>query len=131
MGIATIADLNEAILGLHTGYLGRVETISGNTAMVQPLTLYKSTNENAKKRSLASAVIPQNIKFKTEVLRYMVSSTTSATKTILVPDDLAVGDIVFVGICERDITYAKNGVISEATNRHHNINDGVIIRVVR
>lgn len=131
MGLVTVAELNEKILNIHTAYLGKVEAINGNKAMVQPLTVYKATNGAAKQRSLASALIPPNIKYKTEVLSYMRTATTGATKTILVPDNLAVGDIVYVGICDRDITYAKNGVISEATNRHHNINDGVILRVVR
>lgn len=119
------------ILNVHTAYLGEVKGIDGNMARVQPLTMYKAIGGTAKQSSIVSAVIPKNIKYKEETVTYMETNYTSRTKTFLVPDKLAVGDIVYVGICDRDITYAKDGKISEATNRHHNINDGVILRVVR
>ena len=125
-------DLNieKQILNIHTAYLGKVLSIDGTTARLQPLTTYKATNGIAKEQSTTSAVIPPNIKFSTERITYL-TGTEAVSKMIVVPASLAVGDIVYVGVCDRDITYAKNGVISEATQRHHNINDGVILRVVR
>ena len=121
----------EAVLQIHTAYLGKVLSVDGNTARIQPLTMYKTIDGQPKEQSTTKAIIPPNIKFKTEQITYLESETSHKTKTIVVPANLAVGDIVYVGVCERDITYAKNGVIREATPRHHDINDGVILRVLR
>lgn len=123
--------INDKILEVHTHYLGRVEAINGSTATLQPLTEYKARGGEGKQQSLTSAIIPPNIKYKSKTITYMKSSTSSETMAVLVPDSLAVGDIVMVGICDRDITYAKTGKIGTATQRHHDINDGVILQFVR
>lgn len=118
--------INSRILDLHTAYLGRVERINGDKAIVKPLTKYKAYGGNSAEQSVAPAFIPSNIKYTTETI-----TIDGAEKTVLVPDDLSVGDIVFVGVCDRDITYARYGEISEPkSKRHHNINDGVILRVL-
>lgn len=124
------AMIEKYLLNIHTGYLGKVLSVEGKTARIQPLTLYKAVGGNAKEAKPTSAYVPLNIKYKPEKITYMKTATTSETKTVLVPDELKNGDIVFVGICERDISNAINGIISEETNRHHDINDGVILKVV-
>lgn len=118
------------ILNIHTAYLGKVLSVNGNTARLQPLSMYKALKGSAKEQSTTTAVIPSNIKFATKQITYRISDTRTETQTVVVPANLAVGDIVFVGVCDRDITFAKNGIIKEATPRHHNINDGVILRVL-
>lgn len=123
--------IDSKILNIHTGYLGKVLSVNGSSARVQPLTMYKAIGGKAKQQSPVTAVVPPNIKYSKETITYRVSDTASQTKTVLVPSSLSVGDIVYVGVCDRDISHAKNGKIAEATNRHHNINDGVIIRVVK
>ena len=123
--------IDEKVLNIHTGYLGRVTMINGSTARIQPLTVSKAVGGNATQQSIVNAVIPQGIKYKEETITYMVSEYSTETKTVLIPDKLAVGDIVYVGVCDRDISHAKNGIIGEATSRHHNINDGVILQVVK
>lgn len=122
--------IEQKLLNVRTAFLAKVLKVAGNTARVQPLETYKPVGGTAKKKSPVSAVIPRNIKYRAETLTYMESADTKKTKTILVPDNLAVGDIVFVGVCDRDISNAKRGIISEATSRHHNENDGVILRVL-
>lgn len=120
----------QQILNIRTSYLAKVTGISGNTARVQPLHMHKAVNGKAEKAKENSAVIPRNIKYSTSTITYKTANDTTKSMTVLVPADLAIGDIVYVGVCDRDITYAKNGKIGEATNRHHNINDSVIIRVM-
>ena len=122
--------IEKALLSIRTAYLGKVLSISGNEAIIQPLNTYRAVGGNVEQSSTTNAFIPQNIKYKEETITYMISNTQTKTKTVLTPDNLAVGDIVFVGICDRDITHAKKGIIGEATERHHDINDGVILRVL-
>lgn len=107
------AAIEEAILRVRTAYKGKVVSIKGSRALVQP----------TDKTSPVSAIIPPNIKQKSENITYMASEGVTETKTILIPDTLSVGDIVFVGISDRDIS-------DNPTNRHHDINDGVILRVL-
>lgn len=123
--------IKKALLNIHTGYLAKVLKVDGNTARLQPLNTYKAVGGTTQQASTTSAVIPNNIKCKEKTITYMVSNVSSETTTVLVPDTLSIGDIVYVGVCDRDITNAKNGKIGEVTTRHHNINDGVILRVVR
>lgn len=123
--------IDSKILNIHTAYLGKVVSISGNTARVQPLTMSKAIGGKSAEQSTTTAVIPPNIKYRADKITYRISDDRSETTTVLVPDSLAVGDTVYVGVCDRDISFAKKGIIGKATSRHHNINDGVILRVVR
>ena len=122
--------IKQAILDVHTTYLAKVISISGNVARLQPLTIYKALGGEAKEPSPTTAIIPPNLKIGEKTITYMVSDTQTETTTVLVPENLSVGDIVQVGVCERDISNAIKGIISEATNRHHDINDGIILRFV-
>lgn len=122
--------IDKAVLNIRTAYLAKVLDVKGKTARLQPLTVYKAVGGSAKAQKTTTAVIPQNIKFKEETITYMTSDTATAQTTVLTPQNLAVGDIVYVGVCDRDITNAVKGIISEATPRHHDINDGVILRVL-
>lgn len=122
--------IEKQILNIRTAYLGKVLSIDGKMARIQPLTKYKAVNGQMKEQSTTTAVIPPNIKFTLERITYLVSENETETRSIAVPASLNIGDIVYVGVCDRDITHAKNGVIGEATQRHHNINDGVILRVL-
>lgn len=123
-------EIEKQILNIRTQYLAKVIGISGKEARLQPLAMYKAAGGKAKKSEPTTAFIPANIKYKTESITYMVSENDTETKTVLVPDNLSVGDIVCVGVCDRDISHAKNGIISESTARHHDVNDGVILRVL-
>lgn len=123
--------VNQKILNIHTSYLGKVLSVKGDTARLKPLGVYRATGGEAMEQKTTTALIPPNIKFRTETITYRISDTESESKTVLMPENLAVGDIVYVGICDRDISNAKNGNTNEATARHHNINDGVILQVVR
>lgn len=122
--------INEAILSIHTAYIAEVLSVKNNKARLQPLTVHKAKGGTVEKQAPTEAFIPKNIKTKTETITYMISETMSETKDVIVPSDLAVGDIVYVGVCDRDISNAIKGEIREATPRHHNINDGVILRVL-
>ena len=119
------------LLNIHTAYLARVVSVSGTQARLQPLSVYKAVGGNAQEQSTTTAVIPPNIKSKAQTITYRMSETESESTTVLIPEVLSAGDIVYVGVCDRDISNAKLGEVGEATNRHHNINDGVILQVVR
>lgn len=122
--------INGKIINIHTAFIGKVLAIDGNIARVQPLTYSKNASGTLKEQTPVAVYIPQNIKVKQETLTYMVSTYTSATKTIIVPDSIVAGDIVYCGVSERDITTENlSGKIAKPT-RHHDINDSVILAVL-
>lgn len=122
--------IEKALLNVRTAYLAKVVTVNGNRAIVQPLDTYKVMGGKATQRKPVSALIPPNIKLATQTITYLISAEQSESITVLVPDNLSTGDIVMVGVCDRDITNAQRGIINGVTDRHHNINDSVIIRYV-
>ena len=121
--------INSKIINIHTAFIGKVLSVNGSIARVQPLTYSENTSGDLKEQTPVAVYIPQNVKFKRETITYMKSQYDAATETVIVPDTVACGDIVYCGVSERDIT-AENlsGKIAKPT-RHHDINDSVILAV--
>lgn len=113
------------LLNIRTADLATVLSVSGKTARLQPLTMRKAVGGQPEKQTTITAIVPPFVKVKEERI-----ICDSIDIKVLVKDDLKPGDLVCVGFCDRDITHAKSGAIREATNRHHNSNDAVILRVL-
>lgn len=123
--------IEQRVLSIHTAFLAKVISVDNDGATVQPLmSLKSSTTGEQTAVGYVRVTVPENVKFKREDITYRISDTSSVTKTVIVPDDIAVGDIVYIGICERDITNAKTGGAELATMRAHDMNDGVILCVL-
>lgn len=139
--------VNDKILNLHTAFLAEVKTVDGDTAKVQPLQNYRMAAGNAAAQEVVTVLVPQNIKYHIETIEYMTGAAAATTVTeshsavtilqpetekieVCVPDELSAGDLVVCIVCERDITNAKKGLTEQPTNRHHDMNDSVIIRVL-
>ena len=123
--------IEQRILSIHTAFLAKVISVDNDGATAQPLMSLKSSATGEQTAvGYIRVTVPKNVKFKREDITYRISDTSSVTKTVIVPDDIAVGDIVYIGICERDITNAKTGGAELATMRAHDMNDGVILCVL-
>ena len=122
--------VNGKLINIHTAFIGKVLSVNGNTARVQPLTYSKNISGELKEQTPVAVYIPQNIKVKQETITYRTGQDSSKTITVIVPDAVTGGDIVYCGVSERDIT-AENlsGKIATPT-RHHDINDSVILAVL-
>ena len=84
----------------HTNFIGKIVGINFNTATIQPLIMYKVYGEKAQRT--AEVTISQS--------------------------ELKTGDTVYCGVCERDITEARNGNMALSnTGRHHSLSDSVVI----
>ncbi len=130
--------INNKLLNLHTAYLAKVISTNGNTAKIQPLGMSKAYGETAQEQSVLSSVpiLKSAHKVKTKTITYIKDvdfdkkevTTDTATITEVVP--ISAGDIVYCGVCERDITEAKNGINSTPAIGHHSMSDSVIIGVL-
>lgn len=107
--------IDQRLLDMHTAYIGKVLSVNGSTATVQPLGMYKQYGETAKKQAVVSAVVSQNAKYKI---------TPSGESAVFTP--LQAGDVVLCICCDRDITEAKNGLNSLPAIGHHSLSDSVI-----
>ena len=130
--------VKSSVLRIHTAYIARVESVSDDKAVVAPLTYSKDVNGNLLEQAPVTAYVPQNVKFEEKEITYVTSvsgslesgiSTETETAAVFVPAELAQGDIVLCIVCERDITYAVQGRLSEPS-RMHDMNDSVIIKVL-
>lgn len=121
--------IESKILGIHTGYLAAVLSVSGDYAVVQPLTYSRDTSGETVKQPTVRAYVPQNVKYEVRKIKYRITSDDYETAEVLVPAPLEENDIVYCGVCERDISAAISGQ-SENPTRHHNINDSVILKVL-
>lgn len=119
--------IQQTLKNLHTAYLGKVLSVKGNTATVQPLGLTKAYGEKAKAQAIVSNIPIAFTKTKTEEITYMVSETKTETKTIIVPSTLARGDIVVCVVCDRDITEARKGNNALPPVGEHSLSDSVIV----
>lgn len=115
--------INQRLMDTHTSYLGKIISINLNLMTVQPLSMYKIYGEKAKTSSIIKN-IPVLCPYK---YVYLVDEETNELIEIE-QKSLETGDIVYCGVCERDITEAKKGNIAASSiGRHHNLSDSVVI----
>lgn len=134
--------LEQALLQLHTAFLGRVVSFneSAGTASVQPLTLTQPVGGNAIKQPLLKDIpVLANARYK---LKYMnppyckaqcsegsVTGNLTAEKHITM-EPLATGNIVLCITSERDITAARRGRSEVPALGHHQQKDSIVVGVL-
>lgn len=134
--------LEQALLQLHTAFLGRVVSFneSAGTASVQPLTLTQPVGGNAVKQPLLKDIpVLANARYK---LKYMnppyckaqcsegsVTGNLTSEKHITM-EPLAAGNIVLCVTCERDITAARRGRSEVPAFGHHQQKDSIVVGVL-
>ena len=130
--------IESKLVALHTGFVGKVLSVSGEYAAVMPLTYSKSSTGVLTEQAQVTAYVPAHIKREVKTITYLTSvagsesSVTSESESadVLVDADLEAGDIVYCGVCERDFTAEQlNGDIVEPTRRH-DANDAIILAVL-
>lgn len=96
--------INNALMQTHTAFCGKVISVDGSFAKVQPLNMVKAVGGKAQKQ----AVIP-----KVPILQHVTG--------------IAVGDTVFCMCAERDITETRKGNFALPVQGRHMLSDAVIV----
>lgn len=104
--------INNALMQTHTAFCGKVLSVSGNFAKVQPLNMVKAVGGNAQKQAVITKV---PILQPTYTPAYGWSCNIKA------------GDTVFCVCAERDITEVRKGVFAVPAQGHHMLSDAVIV----
>lgn len=134
--------LEQALLRLHTAFLGRVVSFNetAGTASVQPLTLSKPMGSAAVKQPLLKDIpVLANARYR---LKYMnppyckvrcsegsITGNLTAEKHITMAP-LGAGDLVLCVTCERDITAARRGRSEVPALGHHQQKDSLVVGVL-
>lgn len=112
--------INKKLLDLHTAFLAKILSVSGNQAKIQPLGLTKEIGGTARPYAPVSSVpFTRNSRYK-----------LSADGGVLTASAVTNGDIVICVCCDRDITEAKCGKNVLPPVGHHNMSDCIIIGVL-
>ena len=142
--------IEQALLNTHTGFFGKVMSVKGFTAKVQPLQQYKAVGGTAKKHAvLLSVPILHNVrKWREREITFTDEDTTDGDTnmssvvaappdkshkhkfTVYDPIPIEKGDIVYCVCADREITQTKKGKFALPTLGHHNLTDAVIIGVI-
>lgn len=125
------------MLSVHTSYIGRVLSVSGDlsSAKILPLGKTKEYGKNAKEQTPLSNVpvlYSARWKFEKKKLRYIssVEDTTHKEIDILVPTDIEAGDLVLCVCCERDINAARKGRNVVPPVGHHSMSSSVVVGIL-
>lgn len=144
--------IEDKILEINVAYVAKVLSCTEKTATVQPLTMVKQYGKKAQTPAVVSDVpILESAKYKMgypfSTISYVknVSVTTEkegkyvtdvslnvekAEIDVIVPTDLAVGDLVFCVCSDRNSTEAKNGTMSTPPVGHHSLSDSFIVGIL-
>ena len=128
--------IEDKLMNLHTAYIGKVLSVNGAQAKVQPLNMVKQYGKEAEKQKPITAYIHNNARYKlrTETLKYVSNVTNHSPvfseKEIMVSSPISAGDIVICVCAERDITEAKRGKLATPSLGHHSLSDSVIIGIL-
>ena len=130
--------IEKKLKDLHTAYLAKVLTVSGNKATVQPLGLIKEYGGATKKQAIVSNIPIATKKITSKSITFVSDATlsgetlnaTKKTENIAVVSPIVSGDIVICVCCDRDITDAKNGINGLPALGDHSLSNSVIVGVL-
>ena len=113
--------INNALMQTHTAFCGKVISVSGNLAKVQPLNMVKAIGGKAQKQAVITNVPILQPTYKAEV-------TYNGNKcSVSYKNDIKAGDTVFCVCAERDITETIKGKFALPVMGRHMISDAVIV----
>lgn len=123
--------IEKRLLDLHCAYVGKVISVSGDTARVQPLGLIKSTGGTAVKQAVVEDVpIACRYKISTKTLAYTDENGAAATQVVAVPSRIGAGDLVVCVCADRDITEAVQGKNVLPPAGMHGLSDSIIVAIL-
>lgn len=110
--------VEQALLQLHTGFCGKVVSVSGNLATVQPLNMVQAVGGQPQKQ----AVIP-NCPVIDGAVKFTSLSPAAARR-------VQAGDIVYCVCADRDITETRTGTFAVPVSGHHSLAGAVVVGIL-
>lgn len=110
--------IEQALLQIHTGFCGKVISVSGNLATVQPLNMIQAIGGQPQKQAVIPncPVIDSAVKF--------TSLSPAAVRRV------QAGDTVYCVCADRDITETRTGAFATPVSGHHTLSGAVVIGIL-
>jgi len=113
--------INNALMVTHTAFCGKVISVKGNLAKVQPLNMVKAKGGNAQKQAVITDVPILQPAYKATVTYEGEECEVKYTC------DIKAGDTVYCVCAERDITETRKGKFALPVQGRHMLSDAVIV----
>lgn len=110
--------IEQALLQVHTGFIGKAVSVKGNLATVQPLNLVKSVGG----QPVMQAVV-ENCPVLDGAVKFLNTSPASVRR-------VQAGDIVYCVCADRDISETRLGVAATPVAGHHMISSAVVVGIL-
>lgn len=110
--------IDQALLQVHTGFFGKVISVNGNLATIQPLNMIKAVGGQPKKQ----AVIP-NCPVLDSAVKFTSLSPVEARRT-------QAGDTVYCVCADRDVSETRSGNFATPIIGHHELSGAVVVGIV-
>lgn len=110
--------IEQALLQVHTGFVGRVVGVSGNLASVQPLNMVKAVGGQPQRQ----AVIP-NCPILDSAVKFTSLSPVAVRR-------VQAGDTVYCVCADRDISETRAGAFATPVPGHHTLAGAVVIGIL-
>lgn len=107
--------IENALMQTHTAFCGKVLSVSGGFAKVQPLNMVKAVGGKSQKQAVIVNV---------PILKPTYKPDVSSEKYVC---DIKAGDTVFCVCAERDITETRKGKFALPVYGRHRLSDAVIV----
>lgn len=110
--------IEQALLQVHTGFIGKVISVKGNMATVQPLNMVKSVGGQP-----AVQAVVENCPVLDSAVKFLTTSPASIRR-------VQGGDIVYCVCADRDISETRLGTIAAPAAGHHMISSAVVVGIL-
>ena len=117
--------IEQALLNVHTGFIAKIVSISGDIATIQPLAMNKAVGGESSVPAIITAcpVIRSCGKYESFICQATGNECVKFKK-------VQAGDIVFCVCADRDISETRHGGMATPRPGHHEISFAVVIGVL-
>ena len=115
--------IENALMQTHTAFCGKVISVSGKFAKVQPLNMVKAVGGKSQKQAVITNV--PILQPTTRIASIKCGGEDCDIK--YVSDTIKAGDTVFCVCAERDITETRKGIFALPVHGRHRLSDAVIV----
>lgn len=110
--------IEQALLQVHTGFFGKVVSVKGNLATVQPLNMVKPVGGQP-----AAQAVVESCPVLDSAVKFLNTSPASVRR-------VQGGDIVYCVCADRDISETRQGMMAAPVAGHHMISSAVVVGIL-
>ncbi len=112
------AMIEQALLQVHTGFIGKVVSVDGNLATVQPLNMVKSVGGQP-----AAQALVENCPVLDSAVKFLGTNPAKVRR-------VQGGDVVYCACADRDISETRLGVMAVPVAGHHMVSSTVVVGIL-